>query len=105
MPRLRAQAPIETFVRTNAFDYRSEQQALEARVRLMIQSISETTASLPAEPFDPPARPESTSASLFQWPRLNWGLIGALLLTVLAWWIILTSAAPALRAILGRIAA
>jgi hypothetical protein len=104
MPRLRAEAPIENFVRANAFDYRSEQRALEARIRLMVQSISETADSLPAEPFDYPARPETASVARFQWPRLNWGLIGALLFTLLAWWIILSSAAPALRAVFGGVA-
>lgn len=106
MPRLQAKAPNETVVRAAAFDYRSEQRALEARVRRMVESIAETTASLPADPFEfsahdtPAARPFR-----WQWRSVNWGFVGALLFTFLAWWVILTSAVPALHAILSRVTA
>ena len=106
MPRLQAHGPKETFVRPAAFDYRSEQRALEARVRRMVESIAETTASLPADPFDFSAH-ETPAARPFrwQWRSVNWGLVGALLFTFLAWWIVLTSAIPALHAIFARVAA
>jgi hypothetical protein len=102
MPRLQTQARTET-ARTPAFHYRSEQRALEERVRRMMQSIAETTASLPAEPSEfAPYKPLSVPTP--RW-RANWVFIGGLLFTLLAWWVILTSAATAVHAVFHHIPA
>jgi anti-sigma factor RsiW len=102
MPRLQTQAPTE-HVRPAVFNYHSEQRALEARVRRMMQSIAETTASIPSEPYDF-APQDSFPAPPFRWRDANWGFAGALVFSLLAWWAILTIAAPALHVVFGRVA-
>lgn len=92
MPKLSAHAPKKPFMRAAAFDYHAGKLALKMQMRL----LAPTAATTPADPFESTAHPETPPLPFFRWRDVNWGLIGALLFSLLLWCVFLTSGLPAL---------
>lgn len=93
-------APEKSLKRAAAFDYHAEKRALEARMQRLDESIAETMTTSAEHPSGSPARPDIPPPPAFRWRDANWGLIGAVLFSLLFWWALFTSVLPALASAL-----